>query len=756
VELVLLARRVAELRADDGGVVLNTILPERSSTRLAPSDLAGALDRLEGNLRRRLNDRRTLEGEEGLRARAIPLVAQSIRLRGLVAWPLGGRDQDALDLAGVDPDGLPVVGAVRDDFGLRDLAAVLDAAALLQPALPTLLAAAGPPLRLEAPRLVLAARTFDAAAARLLPLLASGYALVEIRSERDGVSASLLDSGAAPPRSRARREPLPRPAAPVSLREAEEEEAPEGEEGEAAAEEATEPRGPGRPGRGRRRRGRRRGRGPEAGEDAGAEARDFEERESAEAEEGPRFEEMSAFDLEEGAAEEEGPQRGRRGRRRRGRRGERGGGEAERESSSPGGRLPAPEPRARAEADEPAELGEEAEEESEAPEDLEELVTELPDFDVYEAPQYEEDDDLGEEADTEEERMALERERRRRARMAKTAPEKQAEPEEKPKPPRRRSAFVAHADRDSIMAAILLARDVRLIEGFWVYPQEELMTFFRSVATDLKEGTPIYLVGFQPKPARDVIPTLGLYGDRVHWFDHHDWPPEDALALRQTIGEENVFWTPGAGSSLPPVLSVSSRRSRFSDKLVDLETARFTQHDYERWGRLWWWRLGEMARNPGDHRRDVEPLLAGRPSDLARDAARAASPPAPLEIDYVAGRDFRLVHFGGFSLVVVDVPPDLDAHVCARVARERYHARLSLAFNPGSERILLGGDDAGGRQALDLGAMVEHLVSKLDWVEALPDEDHVARCRVRNLPGMPQRLDDVIAEVAMGRSILEG
>ncbi len=781
VELVVLSRRVAELRADDGGVVLNTILPTRSSSRLSAGELAGALDRLEGNLRRRLTDKRTLEGDDGLRARAIPLVAETLQLRGVVPWPLGGRDQDALDLAGVDPDGVPVLAAIRSNFTLPDLAAVMDAALLLQNALPHLLAPAGPPLRLGAPRLAIAARTFDAAATRLLPLLGMGFGLIEVQRARDGqVTVSLLDSAAAPPRprprsrrGRGRGERGERGEAAPAVDEREE---AASDRGDAETEEAAESS---RGGRGRRRRGRRRGRGDDDGPRAAAPEDDDGESGADEAEDdgGPSFEVMSAFDLDDGDSSE-GDGRRRRGRGR-GRRGRRGGGDRAESNGDEGEASP-----------DAAEAGDRdrserrgrgrgrgrgrdggrdggrgggaataeavSDDDDDAPEDLSELVSDVPEFEVQDdSPVYDEDDELAGEADGEVDQIALEREKRRRARQAKSAPLVTPEPEEKPKPPRRRSAFIAHADRDSLMAAILLARDVRLIEGFWVYPQEELMTFFRSVATDLKEGTPIYVVGFQPKPARDVISTAGLYGDRVHWFDHHDWPPEDALSVRQTIGEPNLHWTPGAGSALPSVLATSTRRSRFSDKLVDLATGRFTRHDFERWGRLWHWRLGEMAGNPGDRRRDIEPLLAGRPSDLAKESARADTPPIPAEVEYVATRDFRLVHFGGFSMVVIEVPPELDPHICARVARDRYGARLSLAITEGSERIILSGEELAGKRSLDFGAMVEHLVSKLEWAEALPDEDHVARFRVRNLSGMPQRLDDVIAEVAMGRSIFE-
>ena len=124
---------------------------------------------------------------------------------------------------------------------------------------------------------------------------------------------------------------------------------------------------------------------------------------------------------------------------------------------------------------------------------------------------------------------AQEREARRQARQAKIEPE--PEPVEAPKPPRRRSAIVVHADRDSILAGILLARDIRQIEGFWVYPQSELMTFFRGVATDFRRDIPIQLIGFVARPVRDTIQAASLYSGRLIWYDHHDWPPEDLESL---------------------------------------------------------------------------------------------------------------------------------------------------------------------------------------------------------------------------------
>jgi len=395
------------------------------------------------------------------------------------------------------------------------------------------------------------------------------------------------------------------------------------------------------------------------------------------------------------------------------------------------------------------------EEESELGETLAPLAPDVPDFVEEPEPSYDDEEEGEEETDPERERMRRERELRRRARIAKAAP--LPEPERPAKPPRpRRAVIVAHGDRDSLAAATLLARDLRLLEGIWVYPQRDLMTFFRGVAPDLREETPIYVIGFMASPARETIQTASLYRERIFWFDHHEWPPEDVEALREAVGREAVHVAPHTRSSIPLVLSTFTRRSRFSDKFVDLMTGRFTQHDFERWGRVWWSRLEAAAARPGDRRAELEPLLAGRPSDLSRDAALVASPPVPPEVDFVAARDFRLVHFGGYVLVMVPVPAGLDVFLSARIARERYAAELSLGWGEGEETFFLASDEGSTRRSLDVLGMVEHMAGKHAWIEGLPDADHVARFRIQGAAARPERIDEALAEIAMGRSILEG
>jgi len=803
-ELVLLARRVAAVRIDEDGVLLDTIQPQRRSERLSPDDLGDALDRLEGGLRKRINDRDVRDGEEGLRTRAIPALASLLGLRTVTPWPRGGTELEAVDLVGVDPDGHPVLASIREHLGLAALGPILDALIALRPALPGLLANALPPVRLETPRLVLAAVALDAIVPRVARWLGLATTFVEVRRGAGREPELVLGEAirSAGPLQRVREERGAREVRGLREERGPEERVQEGRVQEERARPAD------RGGRGRsRREGSPRSETPvRDAERLRARGGEAPRSESVPATAPARFEEVSFFDLdgpEVGGAEEatregtaEGAQRSRR-RRGRGRgrgRGRVGAGDSEggdRESSE-GGEGEERAPRAETEETAPPARGREREgrsgrverparvepvrvepvrresmrreSEDEADDDgdlgdiLAPLSPDAPEFVEEPEVPYEEDDEeaVGEESDPAADLMRRERELRRRARVAKSAPTiLREEPRERPQRPKR-IAILAHADRDSLAAAVLLARDLRLLEGIWVYPQSELMTFFRGVATDLREETPIHVIGFSASPARDVLQAAALYRDRLFWYDHHAWPPEDVEGLRAAIGAEAVHVTPGARSSLPAVLAQSGRRSRFSDKLVDLICARFSHHDYERWGRVWWIRLASIAARSGERRSDLEPLLVGRPSDLAREAAGAQAPPLPPEFDFVEGQDFRLVHFGGHALVVVVVPPTLDPHLAARIARERYCAALSLTWIEGEEIVLLAADELAGRRALDVGSMAEHLAGKHDWVEPLPDADHVARLAVRHLALHPERIDELLAEIAMGRSILEG
>jgi hypothetical protein len=745
VELIVYAQRMAELRADEGAAALHIFSGQRQSTNLSNETLAGAFDDLEGQIRRRLNDKKLRGSEEALRANTLNPLIEASGLRAVSRWPTGASDRDAIDVVGLGIDGRPVAGAGRKILDLAALGTILDSVQKLRLAMPVIFADASAPVRFETPELLLAAKEFGAAALQVLSALAMGHSLYEIRAGRDqkvsleavGAEEAVRSMRDGPPRRRRQ--------GGRSSRGGEEEKGapPEAAPSDSPVSETQTERG------GSRRRGRRGGRGGERSQEGEAKAKQPPER--------PGFEEVSLFDLDDSEGKEESPGPRRRGRQRqRGRRrseGRRDGKPDSQNGSGDGGQ--AEEGRPSAKPLPPS--GDLAEDQEIFSDDLTDVLSEIPDDLPALQPGPSLDytsDDLEEGGDDDGDRnRQRERDKRRAVRKADVADVPVAV--DPPRPPRRRAVIVSAGDRDSLLSAVLLARDVRLLEGVWIYKQSELMNFFREVMPDIQEGVPIHLVGFVPSPAADVLQAAALYRDRLTWYDHHTWPPEDLFALKQAIGEDAVHHVAGAGSTLPLVLATSSRRSRFSDKMVDLACGRFTEHDYERWGRLWWSRLGELAGKSGGIRSDIEPLLAGRPSDLAKEAARAQVPEAPGEVAYVAGRDFRIVHFAGYALVIVNASEGIDLHLASRIARERYEAQLSLAYAEASNLLIFGGEETGGRRTLDFGALAEHLAEKLDWVQALPDDDHVARFLVDELDVHPERLDEVVGEIAMGRSILE-
>jgi hypothetical protein len=348
----------------------------------------------------------------------LPIIASTCGLRDTVAWPLGGSDREEIDLVAVDEQGRPVVACTRGLITLTGVGAFLDAVQSLRLALPTVLAGAAPPVRLEAPRIVLAGEAFAPGAVRALSGIALAHDLFEVGPDR-GQGYTLVSIGAEeamrslrdrPRRRRGRGRPGDEAREPEAADEAEVEEL-EAEALEESAAESGRDRDRDREeggGRGRsRRRGRRRGRGRQPAEAAGEGAPEEGEEET---DERPRFEELSLFDLEEGGddtGDEPGGARRRRGRGgRRRRRGGRGEGESGGREADAGAR-PSRGGEARARGGEAPGAEDEDEEDAYADEDFSEVLSELPDeleADVVETPAVaevdeDEEDEEGEEAE---------------------------------------------------------------------------------------------------------------------------------------------------------------------------------------------------------------------------------------------------------------------------------------------------------------------------------------------------------------------
>jgi hypothetical protein len=336
------------------------------------------------------------------------------------------------------------------------------------------------------------------------------------------------------------------------------------------------------------------------------------------------------------------------------------------------------------------------------------------------------------------------------------AEEPESEVEEGPidKPPARRrsarAAIVVCDDPDCVLAALVLARERRSIVSFVVCPQEGLMDYFRTRATDLGDNVDLLLVGFNAQPVpHEVISTAELYRSRLEWFDHHDWPIEDLEMLREAIGRDAIQIVEGAAGPLAAVMEISERRSRFTDKLIDVSGRRLGQGDMEKWGLRLMGLVRRIAAAPGDWRAEIVPVLAGKPAELPEVEDVYAEEQAWLET-----HDPRLVYFGEYQMVVVQVPENLDAGEVARRLRLKTGARLSMATRAADDLIQITCTEE--KRHVNVVGVAEQLGARIPWAEWKPAGDRTGRLQIQDLARHPERAEIVLSEIVRHKSILYG
>lgn len=332
----------------------------------------------------------------------------------------------------------------------------------------------------------------------------------------------------------------------------------------------------------------------------------------------------------------------------------------------------------------------------------------------------------------------------------------EGEPVEEPpvevqEPPRRRrarAAIVVADDPGSILAAIVLARERRGIVSFVVATQEGLMDYFRTRATDIGDNVDLQLVGFTAQPVpMEVLSTVALYRGRLDWFDHHEWPVEDVERLRDSIGADAIYLAEGAHRPLASVLSVCERRSRFTDKLIDLSGSRLSESDMQKWGRRVVGLLNRLAEHPGECRSEIASILSGKASEL---------PDAPsvfkAEEEWLEAHDPRIVYFGEYQMVVVRAPDGLDGGELARQLRVRTGSRISMVSCVGDDRIEVACNEE--RRHINVAGLVEGIASRISWAESRPGGDRTGRLWIEDLARHPERAEIVLGEIVRHKSIL--
>jgi len=716
--------RAARVFVEGDAVAVALTLPEQRQLEVTEASFARVGAELHDWLVRLAQDARLLDGAVARRDALVERCADEAHA-GVTAhsvpWNADGRD--AIDWVGVDIDGRPVVGAMRSAVGISDVPALVAGWHLLdlERSLWTPGAVGDPRIFVSAEEISTEAReileslagpigagAIPAEPARELPSDVLREAEVEPRDESEAI-----DEESRSGRSSRRRGRRRRAAGAGAFGESS---APIGDE--QSAEEERRARREARRAEAREQRpfAAETDELPEPGRDASLEAEGESESES----------------FERPAGEEEpARRRGRRGRRRRG-----GRRDSELPSEDEGAREPI------AALDDSGELEPEAGAGEPRGGELEssELVAESA-RSADATAEAGDDDQAGGELEATLAESEEEPERGPAAEPVEVSP---------PRVRRQRAAILVRDEPESIMAGLVLARDRRTIVSFRVAPQEGLMDFFKGPATDIPENVDVLVVGFsaQPRP-KEVLDTAELFRGRLQWFDHHDWAIEDLVRLRAVLGRDSIIVEENAASPLGAVSQVTERRSRFTDKLVDLSARRLSETDMQKWGNRVIALIKRMAQTPGEHRAEIMPVLSGKPTDL---------PSAPdvyyAETSWVEENDPRIVHFGEYQLAVARVPSNLDAGEIGRRLRLRTGARLSLSTREGDDIVVLSCNDE--KRPLNVAGLLDVVGGQQPWVTPKSGGDRIGRARIDGLPEHPERMEALIGEIVRHRSVLYG
>ena len=315
---------------------------------------------------------------------------------------------------------------------------------------------------------------------------------------------------------------------------------------------------------------------------------------------------------------------------------------------------------------------------------------------------------------------------------------------------RARAAIVVRNDPGAVLAALILARERRSIEAFWVCPQEGLLDLLKGRATDVGENADLLLIGFTAEPvARETIEAAEVFRDRLQWFDHHVWPIEDLERLRDAVGRDSIFIVDEGAGPLAAVSQVTERRNRFTTKLLDLSAGRLPEKDMERWGFRVAGLIKRLAESATDGRPDIGPVLSGKPSEL---------PDAPsvyeAEVRWLEENDPRVVHFGEYQMVVAVVPDKLDAGEVARRLRLQTGSRLSLSVSDGGSVAMLACNEE--KRHFNVVGLLERVASRISWAHAKDGADRAGRIALDELTLHPERFELLIGQIVRNKSLLHG
>jgi hypothetical protein len=325
------------------------------------------------------------------------------------------------------------------------------------------------------------------------------------------------------------------------------------------------------------------------------------------------------------------------------------------------------------------------------------------------------------------------------------------------------AVIVSHYDRDGIIASLVLARAVPNVVAQRFMSSEDFITLFYT--PEIQEGLPevydLYVTDLRIRASGRLAPEVkDAFLDRIrkhkgniYWLDHVYWQDVDRREMEASIGRANLVITPRERTAALVVKRALKIQDEFSDKLIDLLHGELDESEYNAWGKGW---LSIIDYLRVDLER-IEPALRalreGRPEAMDRDLLEEGMRREAEAESYVASRDFRVVIFGSYKLVIVDLPDkkSLNYTSVTQKVRDRYRAQLSITAFGDTDTIIIANSFAD-RKGMNMNVLKEHLTKRFEWLRPVQGHENVITLKVEELPSRRERLDVIVNEIVRNRS----
>lgn len=327
------------------------------------------------------------------------------------------------------------------------------------------------------------------------------------------------------------------------------------------------------------------------------------------------------------------------------------------------------------------------------------------------------------------------------------------------------AVVLSHYHRDGIVANIVLSRAIPNVASRRFMSSEDLITFFfgPEVQATLPEVYDLYLTDLRFRPTTRLPPeakeafveSLRNHKGNICWVDHVYWQEFDRREIEGAIGKSNLVIAPRERTAALAVLKALPAKDEFSSKLVDLLYSKLSDDEYNAWGKGWLSVVDYLRNDLEGIEEAIKPLLEGRPEEVNPSLLEEGRRKEEEAETYVANRDFRVVIFGIYKMVIVDLPEKQTFNYTSvtQKARERYRAQLSLTCFGNSETIIIA-NSFTARQGLNMTLLRTHLTRRFEWLNAIQGHENVMTLKIEDLQANKDRLDQVLNEIVRNRSIL--